>query len=825
MRYFVMVLIFLQWWAGPVWAANDHGIPTSAGEQRARDKDAHAPYVESGCNPALDTVLTTSAFACDGYVVMGPTGKKELVFVRQETAAVVTLPAVDGTHWLLLFHDTATSPVDWSPPIFGNTFISSHYRQQQVTAQPADPDGGVVVTRLTVLGGAITQVVNIAKNTPNPNPGPSTVRALDFVGVTADCVADDGPILNYLLATFKYVHLGDPQSTCYATAETLFVATDGTTARNDAGLIGISTQQTQIRIRYIGTAVAAATVVQVGTQGGVGSQGVILKDLTIDGNGLAKWCLEVDDVHQRSTFKNLMMFSCVGLLHADAVWRSYWTYITAISGTGSLPAGMAQVEWDDVHNNVNSAQVAIISANAVVFDTAQFGDCGATTAQIPGGSLRPFQCLFINSGGLHFNNLELNASQGFATDETAADNLIRVGGGGAIHFTNLFLENVQAGRLLSMEDTAKGEVHFQNITSSQIALKESLGFLVRLNGSAHVRFTGQARLSGVTSLGGTSFGAQAFDGTIDTELNVPIFVDHIVYNPVTVLSAGGRHYFDFGTTSLGVHSFSGDKADLDEHARSWWPEILSGLGVATSSPSGDDVIEVEDGMFRFLGKDVPVGEYNATSDQTIGYVLRPTSLATSWNVCVDTSGGIFLEDQSVLKMKIGAGKVILATFDTDASGNISNLLINQHAIRSVHNQREEVDSIKTLADNVQTDLLTITNAVAESMEVSIHCQYSARSGDELTPTVEGGLFVVAFVKDSGGVVTLPSASPHLIGETDTSQAVDTDTLAIEWRLTTAPNGAILSLVINSSGGESGLVHYTCSIFHNGVAGNTFVVNQ
>ena len=37
MRYVMMALMVLQFWAGPVFAQNDHGLPSADQEQRARD--------------------------------------------------------------------------------------------------------------------------------------------------------------------------------------------------------------------------------------------------------------------------------------------------------------------------------------------------------------------------------------------------------------------------------------------------------------------------------------------------------------------------------------------------------------------------------------------------------------------------------------------------------------------------------------------------------------------------------------------------------------------------------------------------------------------
>ena len=145
MRYFVMVMIFLQWWAGPVHGQNDHGITSSTGEQRARDHDAHLPYVTSGCLHLLPvSSLIVATEACDAYVVTGPAGKLELAFARQVTIAL-TIPDVTGTHWIAIDESTSAARAGYTRPVFGGRYLL-----QQSATQPAPIDGVLVVTMLEV---------------------------------------------------------------------------------------------------------------------------------------------------------------------------------------------------------------------------------------------------------------------------------------------------------------------------------------------------------------------------------------------------------------------------------------------------------------------------------------------------------------------------------------------------------------------------------------------------------------------------------------------------------------------------------------------------
>lgn len=181
-------LVLLGWWVFLAEAADNHGLNPPQ-EQEARDRDARLPSISSGCAPSGFSVLTITAFACDGYVVLG----QRLPFVRQATAAGVTLPAVNGDYYVLLFHDTTALPAGWSGPDAGSTFIGSHYRQQRAATQPADPDGGMVFLKAIVAGGVITSLVDL-RNVSAHQQGRYDVMSTAFGGIPNDGTDQSGAI-------------------------------------------------------------------------------------------------------------------------------------------------------------------------------------------------------------------------------------------------------------------------------------------------------------------------------------------------------------------------------------------------------------------------------------------------------------------------------------------------------------------------------------------------------------------------------------------------------------------------------------------------------
>ena len=99
----------------------DHGIATSTGEQRKRDFDLHEPSVVEGGAPAVPAGLTLAAFATSGYVASAV--GNQLTFVQQD-AVVLTIPDVDGLHWVALDESTTIAHGSgWTRPTFGAHYI------------------------------------------------------------------------------------------------------------------------------------------------------------------------------------------------------------------------------------------------------------------------------------------------------------------------------------------------------------------------------------------------------------------------------------------------------------------------------------------------------------------------------------------------------------------------------------------------------------------------------------------------------------------------------------------------------------------------------
>lgn len=133
-------------------AGNNHGGSDAQEEQRAWWLDALAPYVVSGCLPAVpSSSLTLDAFACNAYVQ----GTGQLIYITQSSKALGPLSGGNGTYWLALSRDVSSVVSGWTRQ------PGSHYLWQLSASQPATPSGGLIFAQVTVAGGVITAVSRI----------------------------------------------------------------------------------------------------------------------------------------------------------------------------------------------------------------------------------------------------------------------------------------------------------------------------------------------------------------------------------------------------------------------------------------------------------------------------------------------------------------------------------------------------------------------------------------------------------------------------------------------------------------------------------------
>lgn len=141
-------IITLLWYTSSAWAMNTHpGTVAEQGERQAVLADLIQPHVVSGCLPSPGAGNVIANYACEGYVRQGG----QLVYVFQP-AANVTVTGGDGVFWMGV-HASGSLIV----PGYSQQF-ATHYRWIQQGTRPADVDGMMIMARLVIAGGNITEV-------------------------------------------------------------------------------------------------------------------------------------------------------------------------------------------------------------------------------------------------------------------------------------------------------------------------------------------------------------------------------------------------------------------------------------------------------------------------------------------------------------------------------------------------------------------------------------------------------------------------------------------------------------------------------------------
>lgn len=140
---------------------------TNFGASSARDElrqhfgASHLSFVVSGGMPVVpSSSLTIDAFACTAIVGDSSTPPSQIPVVQ--SAVSITVPN-SATVWIaIVTSDLGAAPAGWTRESNKRT----HYVYQATGTRPADPSGGIVLSRVTVAGSIITLVENFAYRSP-----------------------------------------------------------------------------------------------------------------------------------------------------------------------------------------------------------------------------------------------------------------------------------------------------------------------------------------------------------------------------------------------------------------------------------------------------------------------------------------------------------------------------------------------------------------------------------------------------------------------------------------------------------------------------------
>lgn len=132
--------------------SNTHGTPDTLYEIQCLGGDLLPALVLSTTYPTVPVPpsMTLAPFATVAYVRESATPAR-LIYVAQP-AASVTVVGADGGYWLAVHKDTHSAVAGWTRQ------PGTHYLWRASGTEPQAPDGALLVSSLTVAGGAITAI-------------------------------------------------------------------------------------------------------------------------------------------------------------------------------------------------------------------------------------------------------------------------------------------------------------------------------------------------------------------------------------------------------------------------------------------------------------------------------------------------------------------------------------------------------------------------------------------------------------------------------------------------------------------------------------------
>lgn len=167
-----------------------HGLADQSRQRQQWYGDALAPYVVSGCSPAVPGGggTTVGTFACEAYARDSTTS--ELLYINQETNTV-SLSGGNGTYWLAVHKDRSTSVSSWTRQ------SGTHYMWRISSSKPASPANGIIVAQVVVSAGNITSTLRALSSDATKYKGVLNVQGY---GAAGDGTTDDTNAVKAALA-------------------------------------------------------------------------------------------------------------------------------------------------------------------------------------------------------------------------------------------------------------------------------------------------------------------------------------------------------------------------------------------------------------------------------------------------------------------------------------------------------------------------------------------------------------------------------------------------------------------------------------------------
>lgn len=471
----------------------------------------------------------------------------------------------------------------------------------------------------------------------------------EWAGAVGDGTTDDSAVFNKLLLTNTHIKLTKPT---YAIASTL--TTNGVSNIHITSEVGST---------LLWSGAVSGTLLEA--QSASSMANVVLQGIKLDGNGETLWLADLEGFRAQSRLENVQFYNTgAGWLKSVDCWYSKIDQVSFWALYNGLPSGMTVADWKTVHNSTGSGPIHITNAQVASMGTVTVGRHGVDTANVPATAATPYQTMYIQGSVIPIDTISFESTWSDLTTKTEdVTALIYIYSGQNINIENFYIEHCHFGYAVRVYNST------DNVTINSMRLMQSnlFNYLVRAEKATKIAI--KALTAVYTQHKGASTAVQSlFYSSAASQVELE---NVIWYEGDNILDYGGKNYFEGDAYGYGVTS-NATNINLKRP-----PMVFknNSLVYGWVNSGTDDYVYVDGGgaFYNGFGESIPFGVYYIASPNAdyIGQTLRPPNIASSWNLCIDENGLVFIELQSAPRLNTWQ-KLVLASFTTDGAGNISS---------------------------------------------------------------------------------------------------------------------------------------------------------
>ena len=513
-------------------------------------------------------------------------------------------------------------------------------------------------------------------NVINPQSVGIFVNVKDF-GAKGDGIADDTvAIQNALDSAINGDTVLIPQGN-YKTTSSLWIKKDGITLKGYGATIDY------LGIKYDSTvpqgSKAVLAVDYTTYNNNRYHKNIVIEGLSLNGHNLTQFVTSLNGFTSGCKVKNVRMVLAIGFMYLNECFYSQFETVTFATNRPTIPGAL--VDW----NYVSNSGLIFLNegSNSIKFKDIRVLDFGVSS--IPVGCETVPSVFHITSGtNLIFEGISLESSLesvDYQTDDITTKDAFRsifnIGSVRNMKISNVYCELIKGGSLVRFWSTNTSNVAVENFYCMKSTFRYCLidGSSVNYLRNISVKdlfFQFCTLSSHASPLKAIKY--PLLDSSIKLENS--IIWGESAYTPSSYISDLVYTVDDYSYTGLnnlgskGVICGTGDIVSGGHQV----PTVISGFETYLGHDSYTPCILVRNGIIRDHRGDI-VSFGNTYQSNSIGWILRPDYIENSnWNVCVDVYGGVYLENQALPLTTAQNGKIIIATFELDASAYPTNLI-------------------------------------------------------------------------------------------------------------------------------------------------------